>query len=58
MSHGLYLGTDRNPGKKNYDISELGLSVEAAKNLYTGKVNNDVVNRLLENPRFAMVTYI
>lgn len=46
------------PDKKNYDISELGLSVEAAKNLYTGKVNNDVVNRLLENPRFAMVTYM
>ena len=39
-------------------IPELGLSVEAAKNLYTGKVNNDVVNRLLENPRFAMVTYM
>ena len=46
------------PDKKNYDISELGLSVEAAKNLYTGKVNNDVVNRLLENPRFATVTYM
>ena len=44
--------------ESDYDISELGLSVEAAKNLYTGKVNNDVVNRLLENPRFATVTYM
>ena len=52
------LGTTVIPDKKNYDISELGLSVEAAKNLYTGKVNNDVVNRLLANPRFAMVTYM
>ena len=34
------------------------IPVEAAKNLYTGKVNNDVVNRLLENPRFATVTYM
>ena len=52
------VSTDLIPDKKNYDISELGLSVEAAKNLYTGKVNNDVVNRLLENPRFATVTYM
>lgn len=32
--------------------------MEAAKNLYTGKVKADVVNRLLENPRFATVTYM
>lgn len=55
VSTDFILGTTVIPDKKNYDISELGLSVEAAKNLYTGKVNNDVVNRLLENPRFAMV---
>ena len=58
VSTDFILGTTVIPDKKNYDISELGLSVEAAKNLYTGKVNNDVVNRLLENPRFAMVTYM
>ena len=57
VSTDFILGTTVIPDKKNYDISELGLSVEAAKNLYTGKVNNDVVNRLLENPRFATVTY-
>ena len=36
------------PDKKNYDISELGLSSEAARNLYTGRVNPEVVSRLLE----------
>ena len=51
------LGTTVIPDKKNYDISELGLSVEAAKNLYTGKVNNDVVNRLLENLRGLRETF-
>jgi len=44
------------PDKKNYDISELGLSAEAARNLYTGRVNPEVVCRLLENRRFAQVT--
>lgn len=43
--------------RTNYDISELGLSAQAARNLYTGKVNAQVVNRLLENPRFAAVSY-
>ena len=47
VSTDFILGTTVIPDKKNYDISELGLSVEAAKNLYTGKVNNDVVNRCL-----------
>lgn len=42
--------------KKNYDISELGLSAEAARNLYTGRVKPEVVSRLLENRRFAQLT--
>lgn len=58
VSTDFILGTTEIPDKKNYDIPELGLSVEAAKNLYTGKVKADVVNRLLENPRFATVTYM
>ena len=58
VSTDFILGTTEIPDKKNYDISELGLSVEAAKNLYTGKVKPDVVNRLLESPRFATVTYM
>ena len=31
------------PGRMNYDISELGLSVQAARNLYTHKMNPQVV---------------
>ena len=58
VSTDFILVTSDIPDKKNYDIVELGLSVEATKNLYTGKVNSDVVNRLLENPRFATVTYM
>ena len=38
VSTDFILGTTEIPDKKNYDISELGLSVEAAKNLHTGKV--------------------
>ncbi len=34
VSTDFILGTTVIPDKKNYDISELGLSVEAAKNLY------------------------
>ena len=44
VSTDFILGTTVIPDKKNYDISELGLSVEAAKNLYTGKVNNHISN--------------
>lgn len=58
VSTDFILGTTEIPDKKNYDIAELGLSVEAAKNFHTGKVNTDVVNRLLESPRFATVTYM
>ena len=45
------------PDRKNYDISELGLTVEAARNLYTQKVNPKIVSYLLENPQFADTTY-
>lgn len=44
------------PDRKNYDLSELGLSAEAARNLYTGRVNPQVVSRLMENRRFAHLT--
>ena len=47
------LGETNIPDRKNYDIAELGLSVEAAKNLYTGRVNTEVVNLLLENAHEA-----
>ena len=44
------------PDRVNYDISELGLSVQAARNLYSHQVNPQVVNALLENPEFANTT--
>lgn len=58
VSTDFLLGLTEIPDRKNYEISELGLSVEAARNLYLGKVQPDVVNRLLESPRFAEVTYL
>ena len=44
VSTDFLLGETNVPDRKNYDIAELGLSVEAAKNLYTGRVNTEVVN--------------
>ena len=51
-------GEVNTPDRTNFDIEELGLSVQAARNLYTGKANAEIVNRLLESPRFAEVTYM
>ena len=57
VSTDFLLGEVDEPDRKNYDISELGLSVEAARNLYTQKVNPQIVSYLLENPQFADTTY-
>lgn len=46
------------PDRLNYNISEFGLSVQAARNLYTHKVNPQVVNALHENPKFANTTIL
>ena len=43
VSTDFILGVVDEPDRKNYDISEPGLSVQAAKNLYSGKVNSDVL---------------
>ena len=56
VSTDFLLGVVNDPVRKNYDLGQIGLSVDAARNLYTGKVNADVVNRLLTNPRFAETT--
>lgn len=56
VSTDFLLGLTSIPDRKNYDISELGLSAQAARNLYTRKINADVVNRLLEHPCFATLT--
>ena len=58
VSTDFLLGVTDIPDRKNYDISELGLSSLAARNLYTGAVDTDAVNRLLEHPRFAKVTHL
>ena len=57
VSTDFLLGKVDEPDRKNYDISELGLSVEAARNLYTQKINPQIVSYLLENPQFADTTY-
>ena len=56
VSTDFLLGLTDIPYKTNYDIEELGLTVEAAKKLYTGEVNPEVVNMLLTNEHFAMMT--
>ena len=49
VSTDFLLGESDDRGRINYDIGELGLSVQAARNLYTGRVDSRVVNLLLEN---------
>ena len=58
VSTDFLLGVTTVPDRKNYEIDELGLSAQEARNLYTGKANAQVVNYLLESPRFLELTYI
>lgn len=58
VSTDFLLGLTNVPDRKNYAIDELGLSAEAAHNLFTEKVNTTVLIRLLESPRFADLTYL
>ena len=58
VSTDFLLGVTTVPDRKNYEIDELDLSAQAARNLYTGKANAQVVNYLLESPRFLELTYI
>ncbi|MBQ9686087.1 MAG: hypothetical protein IJV41_06015 [Oscillospiraceae bacterium] len=55
MSADFLLGITNVPDKKNYTIEELGLTPEAARNLYTGAVDNRVINLLLAHPEFGML---
>lgn len=52
------LGEVNTPDRVNIDIERLGLLVQATRNLYTGKVNAEIINHLLESPRFAEVIYM
>ncbi len=56
VSTDFILGQTDFPERRNYDIRELGLSHKAAMALYTREVDTDVVNRILENPRFPEIT--
>ena len=56
VSTDFLLGIINMPDKRNYDISDLGLTAQAARNLYTQRVNRDVVAYLLENPKFGETT--
>ncbi len=56
VSTDFILGQTDFPERRNYDIGELGLSRKAAMALYTREVDTDVVNRILENPRFPEIT--
>ena len=47
VSTDFLLGEVNTPDRTNFDIEELGLSVQAARNLYTGKANAEIVNRWL-----------
>ena len=51
------LGLSDVPEKTYYEISELGLSVEAAENLYKHKAHAAAVNELLLNDKFLILTH-
>lgn len=57
VSTDFLLGESDVPDRMNYDIAELGLTVQAARNLYTQKANPVVVSCLLENEHFARATW-
>jgi transcriptional regulator with XRE-family HTH domain len=52
VSTDFLLGETNIPDRKNYEIEELGLSYEAAKLLYTEKIDPGTLNLLLEHPKF------
>lgn len=58
VSTDYILGLSDTPEKTYYDIGELGLSVEAAKNIYSGKVSKNSLNELLLNNKFAVATHM
>ena len=51
VSTDFLLGETDDPGRINYDIGELGLTVKAAECLYTRKIDPATLCRLLEHER-------
>ena len=58
VSTDFLLGNTDIPDRKHYDIGELGLTVQAARNLYTHKVDPAIACELLEHPRFGELTHL
>lgn len=56
VSTDYILGLTEISVRKNYDISELGLSEGAVKGLVTGAVDVEILNRLLEHKSFPKLT--
>lgn len=52
VSTDYLLGITQITTPKSYDISELGLSEETVKRLITGRIDIDILNRLLEHEHF------
>ncbi len=52
VSTDYLLGMTREPSPMNYDMSELGLSVDAVRQMLGGKLNMEVFNRLVAHPQF------
>ena len=55
VSTDYILGLSSVSVRKNYDISQLGLSEKAVKGLVTEKIDAEILNRLLENPKFPQL---
>lgn len=51
VSTDFLLGETDDPGRINYDIGELGLTVQAAECLYSRKVDPEILCKLLEHER-------
>ena len=58
VSTDFLLGETDIPDRMNYDIAELGLSAQAARNLYTNQAHKHAVCALLENPRFGELSHM
>ncbi len=55
VSTDYILGLSSVSVRKNYDISQLGLSEKAVKGLVTETIDAEILNRLLENPKFPQL---
>lgn len=56
VSTDFLLGATDDPVPSNFHINELGLSVDAAKKIYSGEVDVDILNILIENKDFGTLT--